>query len=325
MAEIFDTVLLLALPASGKSELRKYLSTLPADECARDFHIGPTVQLDDFPYVHLLRRIDEALETVDKPPLFFSTPEKPFIEPRDWGVLTQLLNEDYQDLVTRRAIQPDSAAIYLFDRIDAARKRVGAKAPLGALDDDTRAHVANALEAEAAKLLAEKQANYPKTLNGKTLVLEFARGGPANAQLPLRPPFGYRYALSLLAPELLERAVVLYVWVTPEESRKRNSERADPNDPGSILHHSVPLEVMQHDYGCDDIEWLLHNSGQPDTLLIEAHGESLALPVCRFDNRIDKTSFVRNDKKRWKPAEVQALHQALKEALDRLYQRAGQG
>jgi len=54
MAEVFDTLLLLALPASGKSEVRTYLT---ARDPAR-FHMGPTVQLDDYPYVHLQIRAD---------------------------------------------------------------------------------------------------------------------------------------------------------------------------------------------------------------------------------------------------------------------------
>jgi hypothetical protein len=325
MSEIFDTVLQLALPASGSSEVRKYLRSLPAEECAREFHLGPTVQLDDSPYLHLMRCIDAALDEADKPPVFFPSPEKPFKEPRDWGTLLQLVNEDYSDLMSKRVIQPDSPASYLLDRLDNARRKVGAPASLSALDDDTRSHVCTAIEAEANRCLAEKQANYPKTLNGKTLVIELARGGPVGAEKPLPPPLGYRHALSQLLPEILERAVVLYVWVTPEESRRRNDERAVAKDQGSGLHRHVPHEVMLHDFGCDDIDWLMANSGEPDSITIEAHGQEFSLPVGLFDNRVDKTSFLRNDKKAWKQAQSTALHDALKATLDRLYDRATKG
>jgi hypothetical protein len=42
------------------------------------------------------------------------------------------------------------------------------------------------------------------------------------------------------------------------------------------------------------------------------------LPVARFDNRIDRTSFIRNDESAWKPAEVSALHEGLRNALAHL-------
>ena len=66
MTNKLDTVLLLALPASGKSETRTYLKSLSAEQCLRDFHLGSTVQLDDFPYVHLMRRIDEELAAMQR-------------------------------------------------------------------------------------------------------------------------------------------------------------------------------------------------------------------------------------------------------------------
>ena len=40
------------------------------------------------------------------------------------------------------------------------------------------------------------------------------------------------------------------------------------------------------------------------------------LPVARFDNRVDKTSFVRGDAPSWKKSDVDALHAGLKSALD---------
>ena len=125
--------------------------------------------------------------------------------------------------------------------------------------------------------------------------------------------------------EILERAVILYIWVTPEESRRKNDDRADPDDPGSILHHGVPIDVMMGDYGCDDMEYLVHSSGQPETVRVAAHGKSFHLPVARFDNRVDKTSFIRGDAKKWSKTDVEALHEGLKGALEALYkQTAGE-
>ena len=109
-----------------------------------------------------------------------------------------------------------------------------------------------------------------------------------------------------------------YIWVTPEESRRKNQARSNPKDPGSILHHGVPLEVMLKDYGCDDMEWLAQNSEQPGTVTVKAHGQTYHLPLARFDNRVDKTSFLREPQEAWKPAQVKAVHEGLQEALDHL-------
>ena len=38
-ANLLDTVLLLALPASGKSEVRTYMSTLSQEQCENEFHV----------------------------------------------------------------------------------------------------------------------------------------------------------------------------------------------------------------------------------------------------------------------------------------------
>jgi len=221
-------------------------------------------------------------------------------------------------VVRKHRHAPSSASQWLFDRFDAARRRVGAAPALASLPAALRGEIAGALEAEAAALLADKNAGIPETLEGRTVVIEAARGGPDGASLPLPTPLGYRYSLSVFSDAILARASVLYVWVTPEESRRKNRERTDPNDPGSILHHGVPMAVMLGDYGCDDMEWLIQHSDRPDTLKIETRGASFHLPVARLDNRVDKTTFVRAEPSAWKKEDVKALHEGLAEAFGRL-------
>jgi len=312
---MLDIVILVALPASGKSEVRKYLASLSPERCRDELALGETVQLDDFPYVHLMRRIDDELRETGHPTVFFHSADKPFKDPIEWGTLIELLNEDHARLVARAPFRTPSAGYLILDRIDAARAAVGGGRPLGGIPAAVRAAVAAGIEAEARDLLNKLEEAQPPTLEGKTVVIEFARGGPHGASMPLPAPYGYAYSLSRLSPRILERAAVLYVWVTPEESRRKNIARGDPNDPGSILHHSVPLDVMMNDYGCDDIDWLLSRSERPDTVRIEAHGRTFDLPLARFDNRVDKTSFVRNPRERWQDEEVGALHEGLSGAL----------
>ena len=318
MARILDVLLLLALPASGKSEVRRYLASLSPEQCRNDMHLGPTVQLDDYPYVHMMRRVSQALRKAGEDGVFFDSDELPMKDARDWGTLIELLNEDFDDLLQRRRHAPPSAARWLLERFDRAREKVGAPAVLRALPAATRAGLEATLEAESSELLREKNAGVPDSLDGRTVVIEFARGGPDGAAVPLPAPLGYRYSLGRLSDDILSRASILYVWVTPEESRRKNTERTDPNDPGSILHHGVPMAVMLGDYGCDDMTWLIEQSGRPDTLRVDARGTPRELAVARFDNRVDKTSFVRADREKWAAADVKALHEGLAGALGRL-------
>ena len=82
--------LLLALPASGKSEVRRYLAHLTPDQCRDEMHLGPTVQLDDYPYVHFMHRIDDELVARHQPAVFYKGPARPFLDNFTWGVLIEL-------------------------------------------------------------------------------------------------------------------------------------------------------------------------------------------------------------------------------------------
>ena len=326
MSRLIDVLLLFALPASGKSEVRRYLASLSPEQCRDELHLGPTVQLDDYPYVHMMRRVSQELRKRGGDGIFFDSDELPMKQPLDWGTLIELLNEDFDDLVHRRRPAPAGAAEWLLDRFDRARVKVGAPAALAALPAARRAELLEALEGEAADLLRNKNEGVPDSLEGRTVVIEAARGGPEGATMPLPAPLGYRYSIGALSDEILSRAAILYVWVTPEESRRKNRERTDPNDPGSILHHGVPGAVMFGDYGCDDMDWLIRHSGRPDTVRIETRGKLFYLPIARLDNRVDKTTFVRADRSAWKPADVAALHSGLQKAFERLARaRAGPG
>ncbi|MBI4656694.1 MAG: hypothetical protein HY746_08120 [Elusimicrobia bacterium] len=318
MEKTFDIVLLLALPASGKSEVRKYLANLPPETLRKDFHIGETLQLDDFPYVHIMRRIDEELVKLGKNRMFFHSPDRPFQNPNDWGTLIHLINEDYDDLMAKNAAKPESSGMFLMERFDRAGEKAKIKPRLAKLDACARKTVAGNIEQESRKMLKEKHAAYPDSFEGKTIVMEFARGGPHGSSMPLKHPFGYGYSIGELSPEILKKAVVLYVWVTPEESRRKNQARTDPNDPGSILHHGVPIEVMMNDYGVDDMDWLEKDSRLKGTITVTSDSKEFNLPVARFDNRVDKTSFLRDDKDKWPQELVSQVHTGLKTALNKL-------
>jgi hypothetical protein len=328
---MLDTVLIMALPASGKSEVRRYLDGLTPTQCVGDFKIGPTLQLDDYPYVHFMHRIDDELAKRGQEYIFYKGPDRPFKEPFEWGTLIEMLNEDYDDLLNRRVFDVPSTAQLMFDRLDGARKRAGLVPKLGDVPYQVRCQMADALESECAEELARKNEVCAQDRSGKTIFIELARGGANGSAFPLTPPSGYEFALSRFSSTILDKASILYVWVTPEDSRRKNIERARPDGQGSILHHSVPMEVMLGDYGCDDIDWLISQSGKPDTIkherLVEATNadgqacyqlKSWLIPIGRFDNRDDLTSFIRKDRSDWDDAEVNAIHSGLKQAFDKL-------
>jgi hypothetical protein len=320
MADIIETVLLLALPASGKSELRRYLDLLPERECRERYHLGPTAQLDDYPYVHLMRVIDDTLSENGRKRLFFEAPDRGYADPADWETLIELVNDDYTDLARGRRRSPENPSRWLLERLDRARAAVGAAPNLANLDEGALASLDRALTGEVEELVSEWNRLLPESLDGRTVVIEFARGGPEGSDFPLPAHHGYLASLGRLSAEILENASILYVWVTPEQSRAKNLERARPDADGSILFHGVPEHVMRNEYGCDDLEWLLERSDRPGTVLVETRGRTFHVPAARFDNRTDLTTFLRKDREAWNPDMLAGLEAGLAQAFQRLWQ-----
>ena len=175
-----------SLPASGKSESRRYLKSLTKEQTDK-FHLGETsTQVDDYPYVDAMRKIDAAAEKVLGETVFFDPKSTMFFNSYDWGTLVYMINDDYFDI-----------------------KRCDPKIPERFCQDPV-----------------EWLFNRYESLEGKTIVFEFARGGPEGASFPLKPPFGYEYSLALFDKEILENAAILYIWVTPEMSYNKNLQRA---------------------------------------------------------------------------------------------------
>jgi hypothetical protein len=325
MTTLIDTLLLFSLPASGKSEVRRYLAHLTPEQCREDFGLGPTAQLDDYPYVHLMHRIDDELAAVGLRNVYYKGPTRPFQDDWSWAVLIELLNEDFDNLVHRRQIEVPSAAQHLFDRLDRAHAKVGLPQPLGDVPWRLRVRIGEALESECRAELDAQNRQSAAGREGKTIVIEAARGGPNGAAFPLMPPHGYDTAFQWLSPAILERASVLYVQVDPAESRRKNIERGRPDGQGSILHHSVPMEVMLGQYGTDDMGWLLTQSDRPGTIRVErvvASGDRYTtrvfhLPFGKLDNREDLTTFVRAPREAWKADDVKRLHDGLRAAFRR--------
>ncbi|MBP7795346.1 MAG: hypothetical protein KA059_01045 [Elusimicrobiales bacterium] len=318
MKNVFDIVLLTALPASGKSEVRRFLKNVDEKALVEDFHIGKNLQLDDFPYVNMMRRIDDVLASLGKERVFFFSADKPFINSYDWGTLTEIINRDYEDMISGRKYN-ENPGKWLIDRIEDSAKAVGIDYRLKKLDSNTLDKLALEISDEAQKILDDKYDNYTDDFSDKTIIIEFARGGKDGSSMPLKEPFGYDYSFSKLSKSILEKAVILYIWVTPEESRRKNNARANPNDPGSILHHGVPMEVMLNDYGSDDMFYLVENSDIEGSVAVKKDGVKYYLPFAYFDNRVDKTSFLRDDVSKWDKEKVKDIRDSIKSATDNLF------
>lgn len=320
MKNVFDVILLTALPASGKSEIRNFMAHMEPADLQKNFHIGQSLQLDDFPYVVFMQKIDIELDKLGLPH-FCSIPNGgTFIDGRTYGVLTRLLSEDYHDLQNRVIVKTDRPAEYMFRRIDRARELVGMEPTLSMYPADIKAKLIAAMNKEAEQVIAEKNAQYPSSFENKTVIIECARGGKQGSAMPLTGFEGYQYYLKNLAPDLLTNAAVLYVQVTPEESRRKNAARFDPKDPNSSLFHSTPEKVMINDYGCDDMAYLLEHSEVKNTVTINAYGKTWHVPAGVIDNRSDMTSFLRADAKEWKKEDLDTITNALKITVDTMWQ-----
>lgn len=108
-----------------------------------------------------------------------------------------------------------------------------------------------------------------------TTIVEFARGSEHG---------GYQQAFKHLPDQLLKHASIVYVNVSFDESLRKNRLRYNPDDPGSILEHSLPDEKVEILYRHDD--WTEFSSSDP----IYIHAASFQVPYVVFENEDDVTT-----------------------------------
>jgi hypothetical protein len=108
-----------------------------------------------------------------------------------------------------------------------------------------------------------------------TTLVEFSRGSQHG---------GYAAAFPHLPNGLLERAVILYIHVSFEESLRKNRRRYNPTKPDSILEHGLPDEKLKYLYENDDFFSLI--AGNPNFLEING----VAVPYAIFENADDVTT-----------------------------------
>ncbi|MBN1634525.1 MAG: hypothetical protein JW917_10190 [Ignavibacteria bacterium] len=99
MKSLFDKIILLGRPASGKSEIIHYLKNTPIDEREKRFHIGELIEIDDFPMLWTWFEEDAILEKIFKKPRLHSDSAGYFLEEYLWHLLIERISLDYQKSV----------------------------------------------------------------------------------------------------------------------------------------------------------------------------------------------------------------------------------
>ncbi len=108
-----------------------------------------------------------------------------------------------------------------------------------------------------------------------TTLVEFSRG---------KEHGGYQSAFQHLLPEMVERAAVLYLDVSWEESLRKNRKRFNPDKPDSILEHALPDDKLERLYR--EVDWDEVSGGDPAYLTVRGY----QVPYGVFDNSDDVTT-----------------------------------
>ncbi len=118
--------------------------------------------------------------------------------------------------------------------------------------------------------------DYPALPQPVTALVEFARGGEHG---------GWRQAFQQLSAEVAQRAAILYVNVTYEESLRKNRRRFNPDRPDSILEHGLSDEKMERLYRLSDWEELAGNAHSGRLAI-----QGVSVPFVVFENADDVTT-----------------------------------
>ena len=96
--QAFKTLLLIARPAAGKSEVINYLKNTPVEDRIERFHIGSFTEIDDFPMLWAWFEEDALLARMGHPRLHTDS-EGYFNQVYLWDVLIERIGLEYQKLM----------------------------------------------------------------------------------------------------------------------------------------------------------------------------------------------------------------------------------
>jgi hypothetical protein len=121
----------------------------------------------------------------------------------------------------------------------------------------------------------KKLRDLPSAAAGFTAIIEFSRGAEHG---------GYGSAFAHLSRHILEKAAVLYVDASWEESLRKNKKRFNPGRPDSTLEHSLPDAKLERLY--KQVDW--EQVSRPDPHYLAISG--IQVPYVVFDNADDVTT-----------------------------------
>lgn len=127
-----------------------------------------------------------------------------------------------------------------------------------------------------------------------TTIIEFARGSEHG---------GFTRAFAQLSDEVVQRAAILYLKVSYEESLRKNRARFNPDKPDSILEHGLPDSKLERQY--KESDWEQVSAADPEFITIQGQ----RVPYAVFENEDDVTT-----------GRGEALGNRLEETLARLWQ-----
>ena len=124
------------------------------------------------------------------------------------------------------------------------------------------------------EVIASRFLANPRFYDDGTLLIEFARGVGD----------GFRESLERFDRAILERAAILYIQVSFEESSRRNNARYRRGLEESILYHKVPDRDMFGFFR--DNDWQQMTGGAPDGRLMIA---GVSVPFVAMNNEPEST------------------------------------
>ncbi len=114
--DIFEIILLVGRPASGKSEIMDFLSHTNADDRRRHFHVGTLDVLDDFPMLWTWFEEDEILNRKLGLARLHTNADGYFDPPGLWHLLIERLSLDYHKRLRDPAYHDHITALIEFSR-----------------------------------------------------------------------------------------------------------------------------------------------------------------------------------------------------------------
>jgi hypothetical protein len=112
--EIFDVILLIGRPASGKSEIIDFLKH--ADDRQKRFHVGELDVLDDFPMLWTWFEEDDLLSRKLDLPRLHTDAEGYFDPPELWQLLIERLSLEYHKRLRDPSYQNHTTTLIEFSR-----------------------------------------------------------------------------------------------------------------------------------------------------------------------------------------------------------------